>query len=41
MPIPRSNSSPIGERTMIAEAFDAMAFDLSEKKEGLLRCVPK
>jgi predicted anti-sigma-YlaC factor YlaD len=31
----------IGERMMVAEAFDTTAFGLSEGKEGLLRCVPK
>jgi anti-sigma factor RsiW len=36
-----SNDISIGERTMVAEAFDTTAFGLSEGKEGLLRCVPK
>jgi len=31
----------VGERMMVAEAFDTMAFGLDEGKEGLLRCVPK
>jgi anti-sigma factor RsiW len=36
-----SKSISIGERMMVAEAFDTTAFGLSEGKEGLLRCVPK
>ena len=32
---------PIGERMMVAEAFGSATFGLSEKKEGLLRCVPE
>ncbi len=31
----------MGERMMVAEAFDTAAFGLNEGKEGLLRCVPK
>ena len=31
----------VGERMMVAEAFDTAAFGLSEGREGLLRCVPK
>lgn len=32
---------PMGERMMVAEAFDAAAFGLSEREEGLLGCVPR
>jgi len=35
------NSPLVGERTMVAEAFDSPALGLSEGKEGLLRCVPR
>lgn len=31
----------LGERVMVAEAFDVTAFGLDEGEEGLLRCVPK
>ena len=31
----------VGERMMVAEAFDIAAFGLGEGREGLLRCVPK
>jgi anti-sigma factor RsiW len=36
-----SDNISMGERMMVAEAFDTTAFGLSEGKEGLLRCVPK
>jgi anti-sigma factor RsiW len=36
-----SNIVSMGERMIVAEAFDAAAFGLSEGKEGLLQCVPK
>jgi len=35
------NAPSMGERLMVAEAFDTAAFGLNEGKEGLLRCVPK
>ncbi len=38
---PAPNSVPVGERVLVAEAFDAPAFGLGEGKEDLLRCVPK
>jgi anti-sigma factor RsiW len=31
----------VSERMLVAEAFDTAAFGLAERKEGLLRCVPK
>ena len=36
-----SDKASMGERMMVAEAFDVTAFGLSEGKEGLLQCVPK
>jgi anti-sigma factor RsiW len=37
-----TNAAAMGERMMVAEAFDdTAAFGLTEGKEGLLRCVPK
>lgn len=36
-----SSNLSIGERMLVAEAFDANAFGLSEGKEGWLQCVPK
>jgi len=38
---PAPSSVPVGERMLVAEAFDAPAFGLGEGKEDLLRCVPK
>jgi len=35
------DSVSMGERMMVAEAFDTTVFGLNEGKEGLLRCVPK
>jgi anti-sigma factor RsiW len=35
------DTASMGERLMVAEAFDTAAFGLNEGKEGLLRCVPK
>jgi anti-sigma factor RsiW len=39
--VPAASDFSMGERIMVAEAFDASAFGLSDGKEGLLRCVPK
>jgi len=36
-----SDKVSIGERMLVAETFDTAAFGLSEKKEGLLQCVPR
>jgi anti-sigma factor RsiW len=36
-----SDGVSMGERKMVAEAFDLTAFGLGEGKEGLLRCVPR
>ncbi len=36
-----SSNLSMGEGMLVAEAFDANAFGLSEGKEGLLQCVPK
>jgi anti-sigma factor RsiW len=38
---PAPSSVPVGERVLVAEAFDAPAFGLGAGKEDLLRCVPK
>lgn len=36
-----STDGVIGERILVAEAFDTAAFGLRAEEEGLLRCVPK
>ncbi|MFO8071502.1 MAG: zf-HC2 domain-containing protein [Polyangia bacterium] len=37
----RPDTVSMGERMMVAEAFDTATFGLSRGKEGLLRCVPR